>query len=181
MACAQDLITTRSGEQIRSKVLEVGPADVRYKKFDNIDGPTYMLLRSEVMSIVYENGTSDIFNDQQFEYYSKPATREPYVQDMFIRGKSDADRYYRGYKTAGTSTLLTSLLSPLVGLVPAIACASSAPKKHNLNYPDPSLMQDTFYNDGYTTQARKVKKNKVWMNWGIGFGANILLVLALSN
>jgi hypothetical protein len=59
---AQDLITTRSGEDIQAKVLEVSPLVIKYKKYSNLDGPTYSMNTAQVLMIRYENGDKDIFD-----------------------------------------------------------------------------------------------------------------------
>lgn len=61
-AQAQDLIIKKDGEEIKSKVLEVGLKIIKYKKFDNLIGPTFELLKADVFIIKYENGTKDILN-----------------------------------------------------------------------------------------------------------------------
>lgn len=58
---SQDLITKKSGEEIVAKILEVGQTEIKYKKFDFQDGPTFVILKSDVLMIRYENGTKDIF------------------------------------------------------------------------------------------------------------------------
>jgi hypothetical protein len=60
---AQDIITLKNGDEIKAKVQEVGSADVKYKKFENLTGPTYTLLKTEIFMIKYENGEKDIFKD----------------------------------------------------------------------------------------------------------------------
>jgi hypothetical protein len=60
-AYAQDVITTRKGTVIQAKVTEVTPTEVKYKRFDNLDGPNYSAKKSEIASIVYKNGTIDAF------------------------------------------------------------------------------------------------------------------------
>jgi hypothetical protein len=60
-ANAQDVITTRKGTVIQAKVTEVTPTEVKYKRFDNLDGPNYSAKKSEIASIVYKNGTVDAF------------------------------------------------------------------------------------------------------------------------
>ena len=62
---SQDIITLKTGDEIKSKVLEVSNDQVKYKKWENIDGPTYTSLKSEVFMIKYQNGTKDVFNTQQ--------------------------------------------------------------------------------------------------------------------
>lgn len=59
---AQDLIIKRNGDEIKSKVLEVALTIIKYKKFDNPNGPTFEILKSEVFIIKYENGTKDVIN-----------------------------------------------------------------------------------------------------------------------
>ena len=59
---AQDVIVKRDGSTIISKVLEVNTGDIKYKKFSNLDGPTYTIDKADVMAINYENGEKDVFN-----------------------------------------------------------------------------------------------------------------------
>ena len=60
---AQDIITLKSGDEIKAKVQEIGTDNVKYKKYDNLTGPTYTLLKTEIFMIKYENGEKDIFKD----------------------------------------------------------------------------------------------------------------------
>lgn len=60
---SQDIMTKKSGEDIQAKVLEVTTSEIKYKKFDNQDGPTYAMLKSDVLMIRFKNGTKDIFTD----------------------------------------------------------------------------------------------------------------------
>jgi len=53
---AQDLIILRDGSVIESKVTEISPTEIRYKRFDQLDGPTIVVPASNVLSIRYENG-----------------------------------------------------------------------------------------------------------------------------
>lgn len=61
---SQDTIEVKSKEIIFAKVMEVTMTEIKYKRFDNQNGPTYTILKSAVLQIVYENGTKDIFNVQ---------------------------------------------------------------------------------------------------------------------
>jgi hypothetical protein len=42
-------------------------------------------------------------------------------------------------------------------------------------------MKNSDYNNGYAQKSKKIKQGKVWTNWGIAFGANLVLVLLMSN
>ncbi|MDO5106117.1 hypothetical protein [Capnocytophaga sp.] len=63
-AYSQDVITTKKGEDIQAKVLEITLNEIKYKKFDNPNSPVYTLLKSDVLLIRYENGSKDIFNNE---------------------------------------------------------------------------------------------------------------------
>lgn len=174
---SQDILTKKNGEDIQAKVLEVLTSEVKYKKFDNQNGPTFTILKSDLLMIRYENGTKDIFSDAKKTEEIIPTSR-----DLFREGQSDASKYYKGYKGAGTTVMATSLLlSPLVGLIPAAICATSDPKEENLNYPSADLMKKAEYAEGYNQKAKKIKQGKVWTNWGVAFGINLALVLALTS
>jgi len=102
-------------------------------------------------------------------------------EDLNIKGQIDAARHYKRYKGAATGTLLTSLLSPVIGLIPAILCSSTNPKIENLGYPNEELFKQAAYYKAYTKKAKKIKQRKVWSNWGIGLGVNLVLILVLAN
>lgn len=102
------------------------------------------------------------------------------AQSLLVKGQRDAEMHYKKYKGSGTGTLLASLVSPLVGLIPAIACSATAPKETNLGYPKPELFAQEQYYQGYTKKAKKMKQRKVWGNWAVGFGVNLVAVLIIN-
>lgn len=59
---AQDRIVKRDAVQIEAKVLEIDAQTVRYKRFSNLDGPTYLLAIAEVDYILYANGEKEQFD-----------------------------------------------------------------------------------------------------------------------
>lgn len=63
MATAQDVIVMKDQSTVMSKVLEITNTEIKYKKWNNQDGPTYSVNRSEVVSINYENGEVDHFSE----------------------------------------------------------------------------------------------------------------------
>jgi hypothetical protein len=72
---SQDIIIKGNGDEISAKVLEVGLELIKYKKFDNVNGPTFEILKSEVFMIRYANGTKDVFNEIQNETSYKPSKK----------------------------------------------------------------------------------------------------------
>lgn len=98
------------------------------------------------------------------------------AENLLVKGQRDAEQHYQKYRGAGTGTLVASLVSPLIGLIPAIACSATAPKEKNLGYPQAELFGQEGYYQGYTKKAKKIKQRKVWGNWAIGFGVNLIAV-----
>ena len=179
---SQDIITKKTGEDISAKISEVTQTEIKYKKFDNLEGPIFSILKSEVLMIRYENGTKDIFNETtQQVVNSQTAVNEVTDEDMALKGQEDAKANYRGAKSgAGWTAATTILFSPIIGVIPAVACSSAAPSDENLNYRDNNLMKNTAYSKAYIDQAHKTKKKKIWTSFGIGSGAwALLLLLAL--
>lgn len=68
-AAAQDLIVKTDASQVEARVLEISPDAVRYKRFSNPGGPTYVLPVAEIRYIRYANG--------EVEYYAKEVPAEP--------------------------------------------------------------------------------------------------------
>jgi hypothetical protein len=62
LCLAQDTMILRTGEQISVKIQEIGQREIKYKKFDNQSGPVYVVDKSDVSIILFENGTKEIFN-----------------------------------------------------------------------------------------------------------------------
>lgn len=59
---AQDRLNFKNGSSLDVKVTEVGTREIVYKRFDNPNGPTYRVVRSNVESIRYENGSTEEFS-----------------------------------------------------------------------------------------------------------------------
>ena len=166
---AQDSIVKKNGVIIIAKVLELAPVEIKYKNYDDPNGPTYSIPKTEVRRVHFQNGYAEVFEDAA-----------PPV-NYFVEGNKDALNNYRGYKPAATITLITSLISPLAGLVPAIATSSFPPnRKRNLNCPDPDLLENRDYATAYTRRAKRIKSNKVWTNWSIGLAVNVIAILLLT-
>ncbi|MDY0217420.1 MAG: hypothetical protein RBS19_10755 [Bacteroidales bacterium] len=173
---SQDVLTLHNGEEVEVKVVEISATELKYKKFENVDGPIYSMGLKNIYMIVYENGTKDVFNSTKIPDVDSPEDSF----DSFARGQNDARVFYKSYRAASTSTLLTTILfTPLVGLVPAVACSLTPPSEDNLDYPNYEKMKNVDYRQGYKTKAHKIKSSKVWMNWGIGFGVNVAVLLLL--
>ncbi|MBH8559730.1 hypothetical protein [Hymenobacter negativus] len=61
-AHAQDFLTKRNGDEVAVKVVEITPAEVKYRRADNPDGPLISIWRTDVFMIRYANGTKEVLN-----------------------------------------------------------------------------------------------------------------------
>lgn len=92
-AKAQDIITTTNGEKISSKVTEITPDSVKYKRIDNPNGPVYVISKSDVLSILYENGNKEVYNEPAPVTFNRPEPQERYPDPGNVR-YSDISGYY---------------------------------------------------------------------------------------
>jgi hypothetical protein len=81
---AQDIIILKSGDEIKSMVTEVLSDQIKYKKFENQQGPSYQMEKSKVFMIRYANGTKDIFNQTQ----SKPKITQAVARTEYSEARS---------------------------------------------------------------------------------------------
>lgn len=172
---SQDMILKKTGDEIAAKVSEISPKEIKYKNFDNLDGPIHILSKSEVFMIRYENGSKDIFTEEEVEK-SFSASGE----DLSAEGQRDATLHYTGKRSGAAWVVTTTVLfTPLVGIIPALVCQSTKPSYRNLDFPDSARMEDDNYNIAYTRKAHQAKKKKIWKSFGISSGAWLVLILLL--
>ena len=62
---AQDNIILRDGNEIGAKIIEINVDNIKYKKYTNLDGPTYTKKINDIFMIKYENGEKDVFDQIQ--------------------------------------------------------------------------------------------------------------------
>lgn len=173
---SQDVIIKTNGDEIKSKILEVGQNEIKYKNFDYLNGPSYTISKSEIFMIRYENGSKDVFIDSKSKKGDIVSVMPS--EEMRAKAKQDATTYYRGKNSGAGWTMATSIVtSPLLALIPAVACASSEPNEGNLNAPDEKLMKNADYKQAYVDQSHKIKKRKIWKNFAIGSGVWVGIIL----
>jgi hypothetical protein len=58
---AQDKIYPKKGSVIKAKVIEIGVDEIKYKLFDDPDGPVHVVEKDRVLKIEYENGRKETY------------------------------------------------------------------------------------------------------------------------
>lgn len=62
---SQDIIYKNDKSEVKSKVLEILDNEVKYKKSEFLDGPTYSMSKSDIYMIIYKNGQKEMFENSK--------------------------------------------------------------------------------------------------------------------
>ncbi|MCF6307086.1 MAG: hypothetical protein L3J09_03925 [Flavobacteriaceae bacterium] len=62
---SQDIIVKKNGDSIYSKIIEIGLNEISFKKTNNLEGPNYKIAKKEIYKLIFENGTSEIYEQQE--------------------------------------------------------------------------------------------------------------------
>ncbi len=84
MANAKDLVVLRSGDIIEAIVTEIKKDEVSYKKASNPNGPTYMIDKSGIFTIQYENGEKETFDNVNVLDNTMESRESHYYDNEFV-------------------------------------------------------------------------------------------------
>lgn len=59
---SQDIIVKKDSTKLISKLLEINPQKIKYNRFDNLEGPIYVISKNDVAYIIYSNGIKESFH-----------------------------------------------------------------------------------------------------------------------
>ncbi len=79
-----DIIVLKNGDDIKAKVLEISPIEIKYKKCLSPDGPLYVVKKMDVFMIKYANGTKDVIDVEKTNEPNN--TKEEIVPDTSYTG-----------------------------------------------------------------------------------------------
>lgn len=207
---AQDKIVTTTGEEILAKVLEILPLEVKYKRFDNLEGPLYSLSKKDIVLITFENGTVETMNSleenstktfsekqQNFKQKDKivneitiptinsegqiSINNQPAnAQSLYTLGRADASRTYTGYKTPAALITAASVLAFGYSIIPTVAVVASKPNPTSFSITNQALRNNSQYMKGYADEAYRMKKGKVWKGFAIGTTVTLTVYVVLA-
>ena len=80
-AFAQDVIVKKNGSTVLCRIIEVNSSEVVYKKWTNLKGSNYVMERSDVSAINYENGKKDLLSTPDTNQYA-PGNQSTGQQQM---------------------------------------------------------------------------------------------------
>ena len=96
-AMAQDIIVLKNSNEIQAKIQSIGHNDITYFKWDNINGPSYTLSKSEILFIKYANGQKETFTNM--ETYQPVSIRPIRATKVYQEDYSKAR--FQGYSYLG--------------------------------------------------------------------------------
>ena len=79
-AKAQDLIVMKNAEEVLAKVTVITTDSVSYKKWSNLEGPSYTISKSNIFYIKYQNGEKDVFQEEKTANTTKSLTARTELQ-----------------------------------------------------------------------------------------------------
>lgn len=95
---AQDVITKSNGDDINAKIIEITQTEIKYKKFDNLDGPIFTLPINDIFMVKYENGSKEIFNqNDKTQKTALPEGVRPGMMYKELKGIYDYNLYTPQY------------------------------------------------------------------------------------
>ncbi len=118
----QDVILKKTGEEIQAIIIDVSPGVIKYKKFENQDGPIFAIAREQVDKILYQDGKTETFKQEEPEEIKRPDEQRqievplkpaPVLGFHMGYGASNFSGDIQGNKTLFASTLGATFTLPV--------------------------------------------------------------------
>lgn len=112
-----DTLIMKNGDLILCKVLEVSPSEIKYKRCDNLTGPTIVVHAYDVFAISYPNGTQDVISG------TKPQSNKAYNTISKPESNTFETRDSKSYnKKVVNQSALFSFVSAMLAALSLIGC-----------------------------------------------------------
>ena len=96
---SQDIIFESNGNEITAKVTEVGIENIKFKKFENLNGPVYSIAKKDVFIIKYENGSKDVFANKTIPTPEPTSTPAPDKRNKTYPANPELNKYLVHHKS----------------------------------------------------------------------------------
>lgn len=147
---AQDIIITNDSQKIEAKITEVSKSEIRYKEYDNLDGPTFVLSTKDIDTIIYSSGKVKLFKhtptpstgngviSKVDDYYCMGDIRmseEEYLSYIRLNCPAAWSSYLKGRQLWANGWCLFGLgIGTTFGLGVPLTVAGSRDARHNGHY-----------------------------------------------
>lgn len=162
LACmAQDIIQKSDGSTIKAIVKEISDSEIKYNRFDNPDGPLYIIPTSSILSITYKNGYVEKFGTQS----AATSTVEPQtVQQQSSQSEANSSSAQSAYHGPLVLNQNQTRLSDA-----ELLRIYGAEDFGNNNYKSPA----------YYTKKAKALRTTAWIGGGVMAGTGLITSLCL--
>ena len=129
LSSAQDIIYKIDGNEIKAKILEIDQLNIKYRNFDQQQGPIRNIIKSEVFMIKYQDGSIEKFTTMT---KTNTIPLNDSTKNVSLKMPDNLDyqiKEAKSLKRTGTNFLITGLVSAFVGGVFYII--SEAPANKN--------------------------------------------------
>jgi hypothetical protein len=189
---SQDKLFYKDGRIEDVKVNEINKFEVKFKRMNNLEGPNFVSLKTELISIQYENGMVENFVDEMTNLNDAELLKYAAIKDAW--------RYYKDYKKGTGMTILGCVfLTPIGGIFVAKKYANQeidiekrprTVKVKGINgneFVDNPYYSNEIYKENYKNVAKKIQKLKIWKAFGggtaitAGVGGLITIIIVTIN
>jgi hypothetical protein len=183
---AQDVIVKTDGSAVVCKVLSIDNSYVQFKKYSNLNGPTYTVSIADVSTITYENGERETFgkkststatNNTKQNRRKQPNQSNSKVQETPLAftstsnpNVSDAELYQwyshknkYNYTTAQKLNKTAKVGAIIIGA--GGLTATTIVLLCEIGYADDAYEDDAFYGGTYATAGATIACTGLWY-WG---------------
>ncbi|MBC8265502.1 MAG: hypothetical protein H8E84_00890 [Flavobacteriales bacterium] len=84
---AQDELIYRDGDTYEVKVIEITDTEVKYRKWNNLNGPIYTESQSELFMLIFENGEKEVFENENKSRNKSKISTNAFGGDFFSSGE----------------------------------------------------------------------------------------------
>lgn len=163
---AQDQLFKKDNSKLLVKITEISPDEIKYKLFSNLNGPTYVESKSQVILIIFENGKHEVISSQRPANETVPAAeyRRDYVSGM---SRADSLLYFKYNESISLNFL--SLVNMELGMIyqrDFLKSNFSVIIPMAIGIDGPALTQSIYYNNG---SPRTILDRKLFE---VGIGLN---------
>jgi hypothetical protein len=93
---AQDVIVLQSAEEIQAKITSITQDAVTYKRWSNLEGPSYTIDKSQVFYIKYQNGEKDVMTTTNEKPRDKSSHKSANLIPAEFRGYTHFGAVFNG-------------------------------------------------------------------------------------
>lgn len=111
---AQDQLFKKDNTKLLVRITEISPDEIKYKLFDNLTGPTYVVRKSDVSLLIYENGKHEVINTPA-ENVSVPRQIIVPTTRHYGMSKEDSLKFFR--YTESVSLNFLTFMNMEIGLI----------------------------------------------------------------